>query len=273
MSATQSYNSMNATAMKHPDQPHLTFLKRFLVPKTAVTGLGMLMLMFLSAVPITNAWMLLQDSNFTFWNGRYVPGMMFFLCAGIVLAYGFTMNAFFSRVAPENQNVQKVLSIAQVFIAFLGLSLVIVSYSLSDVSAQASSNLTDNCQNSRDTRRLFEFSKVLHNIRVLPECAGKPSVEDCQGYASAYPYTDFLKTVESDFHCSGFCTAEAGSQAALFSLKSYKVSCEGMLARDMKNFAGDVAIQTFYQGLAIASMALLVAVLKLSGLRFQKADS
>ena len=35
----------------------------------------------------------------------------------------------------------------------------------------------------------------------------------------------------------------------LFSDANYQASCEGMAARDMKNFSGDIGFQTFYQGI------------------------
>merc|ERR1719159_456519 len=66
-------------------------------------------------------------------------------------------------------------------------------------------NLLYRCDTSEQTHRLYEYSQVLHNIRASPECAKKFSVEECDGYESAPPYTSFLKTLESDFRCSGFC--------------------------------------------------------------------
>ena len=44
----------------------------------------------------------------------------------------------------------------------------------------------------------------LNQLRSQPECATATSVEECDGYEQAPPYTTFLKTLESEFRCSGF---------------------------------------------------------------------
>merc|ERR1719329_1893784 len=186
---------------------------------------------------------------------------------------------------------------------------------------------------------MWEYSQVLHNIRMQPECAQRFTVEECEGYADAAPYTTFLKAMENDFRCSGFCyrqpdaafmatgpgnVSEASAPEAdapenipllqhatarkhrrdkvtplallatvadrvggvsmavvdnkasqpsvasrypptLFSDANYQASCEGMAARDMKNFAGDVSYQTFYQGIYLVVVAVAMGFLKLLG--------
>jgi len=51
----------------------------------------------------------------------------------------------------------------------------------------------------------------------------------------------------------------------LFSDANYQASCEGMAARDMKNFSGDVGFQTFYQGIYLVLIAIATGFLKLLG--------
>jgi hypothetical protein len=51
----------------------------------------------------------------------------------------------------------------------------------------------------------------------------------------------------------------------LFSDANYQASCEGMAARDMKNFSGDVGFQTFYQGIYLVLIAIATGFLKLVG--------
>merc|ERR1719271_1915619 len=65
--------------------------------------------------------------------------------------------------------------------------------------------LTHRCDYDDLTHRTFEYWTVLNNIRSQPECATKASVEECAGYEVAAPYTTFLKTMETNFRCSGFC--------------------------------------------------------------------
>merc|ERR1719382_562604 len=56
----------------------------------------------------------------------------------------------------------------------------------------------------------------------------------------------------------------------LFSDANYQASCEGMAARDMRNFAGDVGYQTFYQGIYLVLIAIATGFLKLIGFCAQK---
>merc|ERR1740120_74186 len=51
----------------------------------------------------------------------------------------------------------------------------------------------------------------------------------------------------------------------LFSDANYQASCEGMAARSMINFAGDVGFQTFYQGIYLVLIAISMGVMKLAG--------
>mmetsp|Transcript_72081 Transcript_72081/g.187970 ORF Transcript_72081/g.187970 Transcript_72081/m.187970 type:complete len:448 (+) Transcript_72081:127-1470(+) len=51
----------------------------------------------------------------------------------------------------------------------------------------------------------------------------------------------------------------------LFSDANYHASCEGMAAREMKNFVGDVGAQTFYQGVYLVFIAIGTGFLKLVG--------
>lgn len=51
----------------------------------------------------------------------------------------------------------------------------------------------------------------------------------------------------------------------LFSDANYQTSCEGMAARDMKNFAGDLGSQTFYQGIYLLIISVATGFVKLVG--------
>jgi hypothetical protein len=200
----------------------------------------------------------------------------------------------------------------------------LVSLPLSRQAADTYIALTHRCDYDDITHRTYEYWTVLHNIRSQPECATATSVEECDGYEQAPPYTTFLKTLESEFRCSGFCwkpapaspvaaattaapAASAPAPAAngttlvairphtrntvahrkhhmlsflqegaadapaspfpesLFSHTLAQASCEGMAARDMRNFAGDIGYQTFYQGIYLVVVAIITGFLKLIG--------
>merc|ERR1719482_1599797 len=51
---------------------------------------GSVFLLMLSIVPIWNACALLQDFNYVFWQGRYIPDWIIFACLVIVFLYGVT---------------------------------------------------------------------------------------------------------------------------------------------------------------------------------------
>merc|ERR1719217_1852663 len=277
----------------------------------------------LCVVPIWNAASLLHDDNYYFWEGRVVPLWLITLCVVIIVLYVITIFAFFKYSRPSVRTEQTIMMIANIFITLLGLSLMLLSLPLSRQSIETYNNLMHRCDYSEQTHRMYEYSQVLHNIRATPACAAKFSVEECAGYEDAAPYTTFLKSMETDFRCSGFCykqpaplvsaaavpapapaakssllahhhkhhqdhvtelalqqtgvkVGEPGAAPTyiypptLFSDANYKASCEGMAARDMRNFAGDIGFQTFYQGIYLVLIAIATGFLKLIGFCVRK---
>merc|ERR1719364_248336 len=309
--------------------------KRTFSPENIFIGTGILLLTMLCVVPIWNAASLLHDDNYVFWSGRAVPLWLISLCVVIIVLYVITILSFFTYSRPSVRTEQTIMMIANIFITLLGLVLMLISLPLSRQSIETYNNLMHRCDYSEQTHRMYEYSQVLHNIRARPDCVKKFSVEECNGYEPAAPYTSFLKAMETDFRCSGFCYKPnplAGAPAAapaaappakvapapggatkslaqqhtnsvtrrlnrhhhhedkvtplevalnqqgvsamseasqypptLFSDANYKASCEGMAARDMRNFAGDIGFQTFYQGIYLVLIAIATGFLKLIG--------
>eukprot|EP00930_Biecheleria_cincta_P103420 TRINITY_DN9538_c0_g1_i2.p1 TRINITY_DN9538_c0_g1~~TRINITY_DN9538_c0_g1_i2.p1 ORF type:complete len:304 (+),score=40.07 TRINITY_DN9538_c0_g1_i2:98-1009(+) len=276
------------------------------------TCTGVALMVMLSAIPVYNAVLLMQDANFTFWKGRFVPGLIFGLCVSVIISYAAVMMTLFERAPPDEQNYRTLLSIAQLFVAILGLVLVIMSYALSMQADTAYVDLMYGCpgqttklpagidrdpwmqrlakpwslagsaKTSEQAYRLFEYSEVLHTIRATPACANQTSVEHCPGYKRAPPYTTFLKAMESDFKCSGFCfkplttaqhdaTSDRGAPPTLFTKSAHVATCEHILARDMQNFAGDMSVQAFYQGISLLAIAIAMAGTRLVGVRIGQA--
>jgi len=332
--------------------------------KLIFTTSGIVLLALLCVVPVWNAVALMSDSNFVFWVGRNLPVWMIVFCFFLIVLYIITILTFFTYARLEVQNEQTIMMIANVFITLLGLVLMLVSLPLSRSSAETYHNLMHRCDYSEETHRMYEYSQVLQNIRSSPECMAMYSVEECVGYADAPPYTTFLKAMETDFRCSGFCyrppanaalvetepaapgaetpgdvpveastppegqapnadtpdsasgllqqrnqrkhrrdrvtplnllstltervggvsTAIVGDSEtqpapiasryppSLFSDANYQASCEGMAARDMKNFAGDVGYQTFYQGIYLVVVAVTMGFLKLVGFCVRRSE-
>jgi len=64
--------------------------------------------------------------------------------------------------------------------------------------------------------------------------------------------------------------ASATYPPTLFSDAGFKTSCDGMAARDMRNFAGDIGIQMFYQGVYLVIISVATGFLKLMGFCVRK---
>merc|ERR1719329_610555 len=174
------------------------------VPKWAFITVGLLLLVMLCIVPIWNAFALMTDGNFVFWVGRVLPVWMIIICVSIVLAYLIVCLFYFSYSANPGDE-RTILMMANLFVMLLGLALMITSLPITRNSIDTYNNLMYRCDYSDQTHRMWEYSQVLHNIRMQPECARRFSVEECDGYGDAAPYTSFLKAMENDFRCSGFC--------------------------------------------------------------------
>jgi len=284
-------------------------------PASTFMFAGSLFLALLAVTPIWNAASLLNDFNYIFWAGDRTPTWIIIVSTSIVILYAVTSGIFFRRVH-SSQAEQTIMTMASLFITLFGLFLMLVSMPLTQQAVLTSTNLLYNCDSSMQTHRLYEYSHVLQNIRAGAACAKKFSVEECDGYQSSPPFTDFLKNMENNFRCAGFChkasvakdasaskaklaknkdhvtpsfaeernleaadsefviathhDASAKYPPTLFSDSNFQASCDGMASRDIKNFAGDIGRQTFFQGIYLVLIAVATGFLKLLGVCFRK---
>merc|ERR1719454_2035383 len=123
---------------------------------------------------------------------------MIIICVVIIILYCVTITTFFRHARPQVQTEQTIMMIANIFITLLGLTLMLISLPLSRQAIDTYNNLMHRCDYSERTHRLYEYSQVLHNIRATPDCAKLYSVEECDGFQEALPYTSFLKAMETD---------------------------------------------------------------------------
>eukprot|EP00931_Biecheleriopsis_adriatica_P116777 TRINITY_DN92372_c0_g1_i1.p1 TRINITY_DN92372_c0_g1~~TRINITY_DN92372_c0_g1_i1.p1 ORF type:complete len:281 (-),score=54.18 TRINITY_DN92372_c0_g1_i1:108-950(-) len=248
-----------------------------------LTGVGVILLASLCVMPLWNAVHLMQDANFVFFNGLFVPSLMLGLYISTLTSYTVVILNTFRR-SSAGELIRPAKSVSHFFLCLLGLVLVLTSCPLSIQASNAAAELRDHCSTWEKSYRLYEYSQVLHNIRLRPDCAAKRTVEHCYGYAEAPPYTDFLKAIEKDFACSGFChhamsevsgssrSLERLTPPTLFSRADFEASCEGVLARDMKNLAGDISAQVFYQGVCLLVVAGAIACTELATGSIQKVN-
>merc|ERR1719387_2168962 len=107
----------------------------------------------LCIVPVWNAFALLGDINYVFWQGRSVPTWMIALCFSIIVLYVLTIFAFFSYARPQVQTEQTIMMIANIFITLLGLVLMLLSLPLSQQSIDTYNILMHRCDYSEQTHR------------------------------------------------------------------------------------------------------------------------
>jgi len=299
-------------------------LKPVVVPRIAFVGMGIVFLVLLCLVPMLNAVRLLQDPSSMFWLGPDLPMTLLWRCAAVIALYAIAVCFCLACASgPQAKVEQHVMFIANASIVLLGMALILSSVALSRQSMDTYLGLMRGCDHSLKAHRLHEYAQVLANIRTSRHCAPLYSVEECEGFEAAPPYTDYLKALESDLHCAGFCYAAppgppggggGGSFAAaprrrgpgasllrarrrgqgaqggrlaaaaagrpgdrpgdgdealaapaptLFSRASYQAPCEGLAAREVRNVAGDVGVQTFYQGIYMVVLASALASLRL----------
>eukprot|EP00927_Polykrikos_kofoidii_P001095 TRINITY_DN1039_c0_g1_i2.p1 TRINITY_DN1039_c0_g1~~TRINITY_DN1039_c0_g1_i2.p1 ORF type:complete len:412 (+),score=65.96 TRINITY_DN1039_c0_g1_i2:150-1238(+) len=164
-----------------------------------------IVLILLCYPPILNAFELLYNSNYSFFVGPTIPKTMIVLCTGICVLYMVGSRAILSLRKIDWRDDVMVATLTISTIALLGVVLMLISLPIARQSGELYNNLMHRCDFNEQSHRLVEYSQVLHNIRVTPECAKRISIEDCDGYDEAPPYTTFLKAMEEKFQCSGFC--------------------------------------------------------------------
>jgi len=113
-------------------------------------------------------------------------------------------------------------------------------------------------------------NRAHHQDHITPQSLGPPRGS---GSAGALLMAS-SGAVTGTFHALGQQPAAIDSAVlatskyppTLFSDANYQVSCEGMAARDIKNFAGDLGSQTFYQGIYLLLISIATGFAKLMGL-------
>merc|ERR1719240_2313753 len=121
--------------------------------------------------------------------------MYFVIASSIVMIvlYVLAMYLLFNYKHATTQLEQTIMMIASIFITLFGVFLMMTSLPLTHQVNASANNLLHNCDHSQQTHRLYEYSQVLQNIRAMPKCADKFSVEECEGYQDVPPYTTLLK--------------------------------------------------------------------------------
>lgn len=262
-------------------------------PSTVYFWVGLFVLGMLCLVPVWNAIALKYDKAFLMFLGTMFPNLILLVCFGVLLLYAFAICCFVASHS-RMQSDSAMLTIGTCFLTLFGVSLLVVSSPLRTTIYSTANDIWANCQFGPATHEYYDAAVTLNALRAQPECKELPSVELCEGYVNS-PSAAKLKEMEVNWHCSGFCyenpNAELqGEMAALggislpfcrdapppcktspfpptlFSQTNDEVSCDGIAARDINTFGKEVADQSFYEGVCLVIIALLIALARLLGM-------
>jgi len=172
--------------------------------KVFITTVGTILIALVVLLPLWNSLRLITQETVVYFMGTYWPTWCIVGCCAAVLLFPLLVQILFLRAGLDVKKSYHILLLMSVVTAALGLGLVVLAAPLTAHTQNVVRDITYNCDSSINTRALQESYMVLHKLRSNPDCAALPTVEDCAGFQSD-TYTSFLKTMETDFKCSGFC--------------------------------------------------------------------
>lgn len=167
-----------------------------------LAGIGVLGL--LSLVPVWSAVAMLRDPVYMWFLGDGAPGAIVIFFPSVVLLYIFAVIALWGRAPLEARKQQNLLMLAMFFVTVLGAGCLIMAGPLRRRGEDFSDTVFTVCNKLGTFDSLTSTSQQLIQLRETPECAGKLSVELCEGYNRS-SYTKVLKAMEETLHCSGWC--------------------------------------------------------------------
>jgi len=251
--------------------------------KNTFVQMGLVLLAMLCFLPVWDSIDMLRNLNYAFWGPPGLP-MTVIAVSGLILVFFFcTAEAFFNRWRNELHTAQSLVVISSLFVMLLGVVLVLVSLPLTHRTLALHNAIAYECGVSEHSRPVAVHYADLLRIRLLPECATEASVESCHGFREEPPITGYLKDMESEFRCSGFCyraprtntTSERENATSkhnqdfisggriqapptLFSLSNFQASCDGAAGRDLINFSQDTGKEMWYVGVTLISLSVVM---------------
>mmetsp|Transcript_215 Transcript_215/g.571 ORF Transcript_215/g.571 Transcript_215/m.571 type:complete len:357 (+) Transcript_215:89-1159(+) len=168
--------------------------------------LGSLMVMVLVLGPARDAFRLLQDDVFLYFLGPQLPCAIVGICAATLVLYVLLVLLLFGCASPQAVSQHMLLLLVAMVITALGLALLLVSIPLSRQADAAYDEIFFHCATGEQTAGLHLHYTDLEQLRSTPPCMTRASVEECDGFNVSQPYTGFLRTMETKFRCSGFCS-------------------------------------------------------------------
>lgn len=229
-------------------------------------NLATLVMFLLLVIPSWNAVGLWQDGVFTYVAGRHTIMWLMICCVSLFAISWFTLRIFLQRLRPELRTEQTMLMVSGIFLSTLGIMLILFGGPIARQAMQAHRLFMDDCRFGAGTAQLYVAFEELKSLRATPDCMALDSIEECAGFHS-YPKQDeaeVLKEMESSYSCSGLCQGINAQgdhiyPPTLFSKANNKLSCDGMAARRMMNFAAEVSSQMVAEGCMLVATAICIS--------------
>jgi hypothetical protein len=175
-----------------------------------------IMMFFFCLLPIMGALALLMDINYRFWMGTFWPWA---IILGSVFVFGTFATAvcmLFRNAGPEHRSQFTMFFTWSTFSAFMGVLLIPAALFANRDLAHIAGTVGQGCLSTLpQSELLVDYSQVLYNIRLSPDCTNKGSVEDCNGYKSNQ-YTDYLYYLENEFFVGHFARRVRHQHVRLF---------------------------------------------------------
>lgn len=261
----------------------------FISARDIFLGIGSFLICLLVIIPMWNCIALLRDTVYRWIAGAAIPIALFIILVATLFLYVFVVILFWKYAREEVKTEQTMMMIGGAHITVIGLLLMIFAHQIQQQAQLASDEFFGNCEFGPKSRRLFEVSQALHELRATASCQAQPSVEFCPGFREQYSNdraVSTLKAMEGELMCSGFCyrqvltggtspaTANATEGApqdpwvlppTLFSQGNFQASCDGAAARRVQFFVQDIGVQTFFEGGMMVMVSVLIGFLVLIG--------
>jgi hypothetical protein len=166
--------------------------------------LAILMFLCAASLPLYVASVLLLDMDFRFWEGWKFPVMLFALLIGYAILLVLTMVCLYFR-AFSNLNAHTTALVTSLFVAILGLALLLLSAPTSQSLYVTAGRIQKGCSSTvQEVMILRDYDQVIHNIRMTPACMMRETVEECEGWAANW-YTSYIKYLEEEYRCGPIC--------------------------------------------------------------------
>jgi len=169
-----------------------------------LTVLGVVLLMVVSLNPVWDSAVLANSKTYVYFLGASLPITIIVFCCSVCGFFVLAM-LLLAGCGRQKANLEPCMYLFTSTITVLGLGLLFFSQNLQLTGHATYHDLMASCNISARTVPLVNTYDVLLRLRLRPDCLQKESVENCKDFQPNQPYTDFLKQLELEDKCSGFC--------------------------------------------------------------------